>query len=152
MPTASSGIANGIAGGPGRRLAKPVTVTLDRERVLVYDLNAICSFEEATGLSVVVALRDLTMINIRALIWAGLLVDDPDLTLFQAGALIRFGDIASITQALRDALRTDLAPGDDAGRPTNETAPEGTNGVSTGAVSGLSADTTSDSPIPISGV
>jgi hypothetical protein len=137
---------------PLRRITKPVTIALDRERQLIYDLNAICSFEDATGQSVIEALRNLTMVNIRALIWAGLLADDPDLTLTQAGGLIRFTDIASVTQALRDALRTDLAPGDDAGRPTNETAPEGTNGVSTGAVSGLSADTTSDSPIPISGV
>jgi hypothetical protein len=128
---------------PLRRISKPVIVLLDRERALVYDLNAICSFEEATGLSVVDALRNLTMTNIRALIWAGLLVDDPALTLEQAGALIRFADIAAVTGALRDALRTDLAPGDDAGRPTNETAPSEANGASTGAVSGLSEDTTS---------
>jgi hypothetical protein len=146
-------VVNGASkNAPLRRITKPVTIALDRERQLIYDLNAICSFEDATGQSVIEALRNLTMVNIRALIWAGLLADDPDLTLTQAGGLIRFTDIASVTQALRDALRTDLAPGDDAGRPTNETAPEGTNGVSTGAVSGLSADTTSDSPIPISGV
>jgi hypothetical protein len=142
-------IVNGTAASP-RRLSKPVTVMLDRERELVYDLNAICSFEEATGLSVVDALRSLTMTNIRALIWAGLLVDDPALTLNQAGALIRFTDIAAVTQSLRDALRSDLAQADDAERPTNETAV--VNGASTGAVSGLSADTTSDSPIAISGV
>ena len=124
---------------PLRRITKPVTIALDRDRALVYDLNAICSFEEATGQSVVEALRNLTMTNIRALIWAGLLVDDPAITINQAGALIRFTDITAVTAALRDALSTDLssagASGGDMARPTPPAviAPAGSTGESSGA-------------------
>lgn len=129
-----------------RRAMNAVTVALDRDRRLTYDLNAICAFEEVTGQSVISALRNLSMTNIRALLWAGLRADDPEITLEQTGALIGFTDLTEVTAALKQALRTDSATDDvqpDAGgRPTQPAATEG--GASIGAVSGLSDGSISD--------
>ena len=140
MPESSKGVNGATKHAPLRRISRPVKLTLDREREIVYDLNAICSFEDvAGGQSVIDALRNLTMRNVRALIWAGLLADDPELTLQEAGALIRFTDIATVTAALQDALRSDLAQAEGAAdRPT--TPAPAPAAVSIGVGSGVSAD------------
>jgi len=55
-----------------------------------YDMNAICEFEEITGMQVAyMTNRSLSGLNsLRALIWAGLIKHQPDLNLKDAGNIL----------------------------------------------------------------
>jgi hypothetical protein len=73
-----------------------VTLHLDKVRTLKYDLNASAEFEDATGQSITEAFQSfddgtgkpkLSIKTIRALLWAGLLHEDENLTLRKAGEL-----------------------------------------------------------------
>ena len=124
----------------------PVKIELDgKERTLKFDLNALCLFEETAKQGITEALRQRSMSAIRALIWAGLIHEDPMLTIDDVGKM-EFRSLQDIVVKVVSALSTDQ-PAEP--RPTE--APEQQNG-STGGRSGASDGTTSDSLIPISGV
>lgn len=126
-----------------------ITIVLDRPRKLIYDFNALAAYEEATGKNVLAGgiTANMTIRDLRALIWAGLIADDPELTVEQVGRLLHLGNLADVQRqvfaGLRAAIQTDEeGEGDD--RPTAE-AP------SAGSISGPSPGTTSASPTPSSG-
>ncbi len=87
--------------------AKPtVTITLDRERVLCYDLNAMCEFERVTGRDVFVdgAYSSTSAADMRVMLWACLLKDDPAITLEQVGALISIDNMVEIAFKLNEVF------------------------------------------------
>ena len=70
-----------------------VSINLDRERRIKYGHNALCEFENAMGKPIGASLTSEEQIGfstIRALLWAGLLGEDPTLSLEQAGSLIDY--------------------------------------------------------------
>jgi len=74
-----------------------VSIRLDRVRTLKYDLNALAEFEEAAGRSMFDMFRALQekretfgVRTARLLLWAGLLHEDPSLTVRQAGDLVKW--------------------------------------------------------------
>lgn len=87
---------NPVAGG--------VTITLDRERVMILDFNAMVLIEEQTGKSTMDpafwASFPATAKDLVVFLWAALKQDDPDLTLEQAGALINSANVGDLTAAL----------------------------------------------------
>lgn len=130
---------------PLRRMQ--VTIELDgRERVLRYDLNALCLFEEETKTSLGDALRRLTMSSLRALLWAGMIHEDPMLTIQDVGRM-EYPDLQTIMQKVVTAIGADS--GSPASRPTN--APETPTAASTGTASGASEDMISVSATANSG-
>lgn len=69
---------------PAPRLTPPVSIMLDKERTLRMDFAAMCAFEDETGLSPwssEVWSAGASPRVISALIWAGLIHEDPDLML-----------------------------------------------------------------------
>lgn len=68
-----------------------VTIELDKPRTLVMSMNAFCSAEEILGFGLMNEVRFEEMRVVRALLWAGLIHEDPSLTLAEAG---RLADIA----------------------------------------------------------
>ncbi len=58
-------------------------VELDRKRKYILDLNAFCELEKRIGKSLFKAINweDMGVNDLRLLLWAGLLTDDPALTL-----------------------------------------------------------------------
>lgn len=59
--------------------------------VLVYDANAFCEIEDALGVPIAqldARLADGRVKDLRAVLWAGLLARQPDITLREAGALL----------------------------------------------------------------
>jgi hypothetical protein len=102
---------------PKRNGKKPVmsqirapraTLQLDKERHIVMDWNTLTLFEEATGQDVLAKDGNLNIVgarNIRALLWASLAQEDPDLTLQDAGKLIKGGNLVDILDALKQSLR-----------------------------------------------
>ena len=117
----------------------PVTIELDgRERVLRYDLNALCMFEESTKLGISEALQTRSMAAIRALLWAGLIHEDPMLTIEDVGRM-EFGSLRDMVTKVVSALNSDQPAVAASARPTEAPAAV----ASTGAVSGASDDSIS---------
>ncbi len=87
---------------------KPVAINLDRKRHLVYDLNAFVSLEEeGTYESINQAFEDLQrgrIKAIRALLWAGLVHEDENLTVKDVGSLVTFGKLDEIVEKITKAI------------------------------------------------
>lgn len=87
-------------------MAKLITIELDRERHLKYNLNAIITAEKVSGRS----FGDLNKGKMdfdfmRALIYAGLLHEDETLTVDAVGDLIDFDNIEYVSEKLGEALQ-----------------------------------------------
>ena len=127
----------------------PVTITLDKERSLRYDLNAMCTVEELTGESLTDLMRKPTIKNIRAVIWAGLIHEDSAITQDDVGGMIELSELQHVIGQIHKALGTDAVPAGENPTPA-QPMPIKVNG-SIGHDYGVSADTTLESVSPISG-
>lgn len=83
-----------------------VKITLDKERTLKLDLNAMVAFEEATGKSLVGGFDSgsMTPRDLRAMLWACLIHEDDELTEKQVGALVTADNMLDIASKLNDAF------------------------------------------------
>jgi hypothetical protein len=84
-----------------------VPIELDRPRMLRFDLNAFCAFETTVGQSIEAVWGSFDrqpFTSIRALLWAGLLHEEPELTLEGAGRLITPADLYKAGSAIGQAL------------------------------------------------
>lgn len=90
------------------RTIKSIPIELDKPRTLRFDFNALCSFEDATGLSVFnpdVLTSNLSATKVRALLWAGLLDEDPGLSLKDVGVMLSSGNLSAITAKITAAIK-----------------------------------------------
>jgi len=113
-------------------LAPLVEINLDKPRYLRFDLNAMCEVERVTDRAF--SELDGSLRTMRVLVWAGLLHDDPELTIEDVGSLIHIGHLQHVSDAVGKALDVAMpssSPGDES--PKN---PSG----STGSGSGQSGD------------
>lgn len=99
-----------------------VKITLDRERTLRFDFNALAAFEEKTGKSALepgVWLKPNATI-LRALLWASMLHEDEALTIKSVGAMIHPGNMKDVSEKIREAsVASNPVPsedGDDGGK------------------------------------
>ncbi len=79
-----------------------------RQFTMVFDFNAMCTLEEATGKTAESLLEDLdgdrlAMRDLRALVWASLQARQPELSLRDAGDLLS-EDAPAVTGALIEAI------------------------------------------------
>ena len=92
--------------------APEIEVVLDRPRKLRFDLNAMIRLEEALGINLLgqadenaeakveaEALESLR--GIRAMLWACLIHEDPDLTPEYVGTLLHVGNLAQISALMQ---------------------------------------------------
>lgn len=89
---------------------KAVTVKLDKQRKLKYTFNAFCELEEALGRPLAsFQSNEFKMKDLRALVWAGLLHETPELTLEEAGDLIDQAEsIEEVANAVSAAIEAAL--------------------------------------------
>lgn len=88
-----------------------VKITLDKERTLKLDLNAMVSFEEATGVSLMRGTFKSSKMSpreLRAMLWACLLHEDEALTEQQVGSWITVGNLMEITGKLNEAFEVSM--------------------------------------------
>jgi hypothetical protein len=93
------------------------TVTLDRERTLRMDFNALAKAEELTGKNFIDAAtwRSLSIRDYRALIFACLVHEDPALTLESVGQMVTPRNERPVSDALMELYIGETAkPIDDA--------------------------------------
>lgn len=92
--------------------AKPgVKITLDKERTLKLDLNAMVAFEEATGKSFAegsFARGEMSPRDLRAILWACLIHEDEALTLKQAGSWVTASNMVEVAAKLNEAFEVAL--------------------------------------------
>ncbi|MHB1652339.1 MAG: hypothetical protein ACYCVD_07655 [Desulfitobacteriaceae bacterium] len=91
-------------------IPKRVPINLDKKRHLVYDLNALSALEETYG-AVDQAFSEVQKGSakaIRALLWAGLVSEDPELTLVKAGMLVGLAGLASVSNKILEAVEAAL--------------------------------------------
>lgn len=85
---------------------KGIKITLDKERILNFDLNAFCELEEIFGDidKAFKALDSGSMKAIRGLLYAGLKTDDETLTIKKVGSMITMDNIGEISNVIGNAL------------------------------------------------
>jgi hypothetical protein len=93
---------------------KPITIVLDKERSLIFDLNAICELEEKHGSmqGAMDAMSKGSMKAVRSLLYAGLKHEDDSLTEEKVGKLIDISKLVLIGTTINNALSTNLPSGD----------------------------------------
>lgn len=104
-------------------------VLLDRPRHLKFDFNAAARFEAATGKNLFAnnVLGEMSATSMRALLWACLVWEDPELTQEQVGEMIHFGNINDLTGKLTDVYVGSMPKADGKRRPP--AASPGPNGT-----------------------
>lgn len=88
--------------------AKPeVKVALDKERTLLFDLNAMVAFEGATGRNLMDGTFDssnMSTKDLRAMLWACLVHEDDALTEKQVGSWITPDNMLEVASKLNEAF------------------------------------------------
>jgi hypothetical protein len=80
-------------------------VKLDKQRKIRFTFNAFCELEEVMDRPLTELQNGFKMKDLRALVWAGLLHEEPDLTLEDAGAMIDEAEsIEEVAQVVGKAL------------------------------------------------
>jgi hypothetical protein len=89
---------------------KPIPITLDKERTLLYDFNAFIELEELYGdiNKAFEGLEQLKMKTIRDMIWAGLIHEDENLTSKQVGKMLNMANVQEIAAKIMEALGISL--------------------------------------------
>lgn len=87
---------------------KKVTIELDKERTLYYDLNSFAELEDKFGdiQGVMKAMEAGSIKAIRSVLWAGLIHEDPTITEREVGALVSFDNLELLGSSIGEALVT----------------------------------------------
>ncbi|MBD1372497.1 hypothetical protein IC620_09020 [Hazenella sp. IB182357] len=80
-----------------------VDIQLDKQRRLKFTMNALSELEDVMG-KPVTELGNVGMKELRALLWAGLIHQNPDLTLQEAGDLMDLENIEYIGEKVAEAM------------------------------------------------
>lgn len=83
---------------------KMVTITLDKERNLYFNLNSLEIIEDITGKSIDKITENMNMKTLKAILFAGLVHEDKDLTPEAVGDMVGFDDIANVSEAISKAF------------------------------------------------
>lgn len=78
-------------------------INLDKERVLFFNLNALCALEEM-GVDIAHLGESVKMSQIRAILWAGLTHEDAALTIEEVGNLITMENLQEVSEAITAAF------------------------------------------------
>lgn len=105
--------------------AQYVPIVLDRPRRLCFDLNALIALEEATGWDMMrggVQTATLKLKDVRALLWAGLLHEDPKLKQEDVGKYLHMGNIGEVGEIVMRAYGGSMPEAPEVGKA--QEAPE----------------------------
>lgn len=80
------------------------TIMLDKERTIMFDLNALIEVEESLGFSLAELGDKISIKVMRTLLTAGLRHEDESLTERQVGAMITMKNMKEVQEALAIAM------------------------------------------------
>ncbi|SFS75858.1 hypothetical protein [Marininema halotolerans] len=82
-----------------------VDIQLDKKRRLKFNMNALTELEDALGMPITgLSSQKVGMKELRAMLWAGLLHEDADLTLKEAGDLMEMEKLHEISEKVTEAM------------------------------------------------
>lgn len=87
-----------------KKQRKMVTINLDKERNLYFTLNSLEIIEELTGKTIDKLSEGMTIGMLKAVVYAGLVHEDKELTVDAVGEMIGFEDIEMISNAIGEAF------------------------------------------------
>lgn len=94
---------------------KGVILKLDKERHLIFDLNAFCDLEDRYG-TIEKALNEMQKGSIKAIrymLYLGLLNEDDSLTENKVGKLIKLDNLGIVMEALKNAINVSMPKADE---------------------------------------
>jgi hypothetical protein len=100
--------------------AKPeVKITLDKERTLTMDLNAMVRFEQQTGKNLLSGdtFKSISATDLRVLLWACLKGEDMELMQEQVGAMIHPGNMEYVSEVLSQMWNISMPEKDEGSDP-----------------------------------
>jgi len=104
-----------------------IPITLDKARYLLMDLNAMVSFEEATGKNIMQGLDadSMSAKDFRALLWACLLHENEALKVEDVGKMIRAENMGELSDKIAQAWEVASPEAEGDSRPLAENPPSG---------------------------
>lgn len=86
----------------GEKMTEPITIKLDKERHVRLTLKGMIEFQRLTGKNLLkgFTLKDLTLEDMAALMWACLIHEDKELTYDDVLCMIDSNNFETITQAI----------------------------------------------------
>ncbi len=103
-------------------LVKSIPITLDKPRKLRFDFNAMAIFQDTTGVSPLnMGAKMMEPKNLRALLWACLRDDDPDITIEAVGHEMGPANIEMIKDKLVEAFGAAMPEATPAATPAAKT-------------------------------
>lgn len=97
-------------------MRKNLTITLDRERQLRLDMNAMAEFEELTGRSIFLLQEKLAEArNMRAVLYCAMKSAGEEVTIEQIGSLINFGNLKYVTDTIQKLMTDSFGESEETG-------------------------------------
>ncbi len=97
-------------------MRKNSTITLDRERELRLDMNAMAEFEELTGRSIFLLQEKLAEArNMRAILFCAMRSAGEDITLEQVGGLIDFNNLKYVMDTVQKLMTDSFGESEESG-------------------------------------
>lgn len=82
-----------------------VDIVLDKKRRLKFNMNALTELEDVLGIPITgLSSQKVGMKELRAMLWAGLLHEEPELTLREAGDLMEVENLNEISTKITEAM------------------------------------------------
>lgn len=94
---------------------KPVPIELDKPRSILFDFNAWIELEDIYG-NIPAAMEKMgsgLMRDVRNILWAGLVHEDPELTIKDVGKILSIADLEEVTKAMIAATEQALPEGNE---------------------------------------
>lgn len=100
-----------------------VDIELDKPRKILYDFNSLVLIEEQVGQGFNDFIQNWkpNLKTIRIVLWAGLVHEDPALTLTQVGKIIPVSQMALVSMKVTEAMRLSMGTAEN---PTSEESPK----------------------------
>jgi hypothetical protein len=94
------------------KVLQPIWIDLDKSRSLVLDWNALSVIEAETGESTFSARfwQRMGAKKVRAVLWAALLHETPDITIEQVGNLLDLDNLNMVVCKLAETFNAHVAP------------------------------------------
>lgn len=107
-----------------------VDIDLDKPRKLRYDMNALCELEDVFDKPIMEVLAEIetgmSIKLVRAVLWAGLIHEDEELTQRQVGTMIDMSNIMEVQEKLTEAISTSMSGKNAKGPETKKVNQSGT--------------------------
>lgn len=93
-----------------------------KKRKLTFDFNSICTVNDLTGINLLEAsVSTVTAPSVRALLFASLLHDEPNLTIEEVGSWLNMSNLVNVRKAITAAWFASLSTEDDEDKKDDST-------------------------------